>query len=78
MARTRLGGPPRCINNFKNRRFAASKEIANALRIDSRFKIKFLLPEGKNIDVKVCGNVVRKMRVRRPPIFPALRRNREC
>ena len=78
MARTRLGGPPRRINSFKNRRLAAWKEIANALRRDNRFKIKFLLPEGKNIDVKVCGNVVTKMRVRRPSIFPALRRNREC
>ena len=47
MARTRLGGPPRCINNFKNRRFAASKEIANALRIDSRLKSNFFYQKVK-------------------------------
>ena len=77
MARTRLGGPPRHVNNFENRRFAAAKEIANARRRDNRFKIKFLLPQGKNIDVKVRGNVVRKMRARRRSIFPGLCRNRQ-
>ena len=77
MARTRLGGPPKRIINFENRRFAAAKEIANARRRDNRFKIKFLLPQGKNIDVKVRGNVVRKMRVRRRSIFSGLCRNRQ-
>ena len=65
MARTRLGGPPRCVNNTENRRFAAAKEIANARRRDNTFKIKFLLIQGKNIDVKVRGDVVRGIRVRR-------------
>ena len=46
MTRTRLGGPPRCVNNFENRRFAAVKEIANTRRRGNRFKIKFLLPQG--------------------------------
>ena len=65
MARTRLGGPPRCVNNTENRRLAAAKEIANARRRDNTFKIKFLLIQGKNIDVKVRGDVVRGIRVRR-------------
>ena len=75
MTRTRLGRPPRCVNNFENRRFAAVKEIANTRRRGNRFKIKFLLPQGQNIDVRVHGNVVRKMRVRRRSIFPPLHSN---
>ena len=63
-------------NNFDNRRFAAAKEIANAHRRNNRFKIKFALLQGKDGDVKLCGNVVRMMRVRRRAIFPALLRNR--
>ena len=77
MGRTRFVGLPRCVNNFENRRFAAEKEIAKGRRRDNRFKIKFLLPQGKNIDIKVRGNVVRKMRVIRRSVFPALRRNRQ-
>ena len=57
MARTN-GDLARRINNFENRRFAAAKEIANTRRRNNRFKIKFLLLQGKNIDVKVPGNVV--------------------
>ena len=64
MARTRLGGPPRCLNNFENTRFAAIKEIENARRGNNKFKIRFLLSQGitnfiTNVDVKVRGNVVR-------------------
>ena len=55
MTRNRFGGPPRPANNFENRRFAASKEIANSRRRNSRFKIQFLLPQGKNVDVKYVG-----------------------
>ena len=77
MARTRLGGPPRRVNNFENRRFAAARDIANARGRDNRFKIIFLLKQGKNINVKVRGNVVKKMKVRRRSIFPTLRRNRQ-
>ena len=55
MARNRFGGPPRRANNFENRRFAASKETANSRRRNSRFKIQFLLPQGKNVDVKYVG-----------------------
>ena len=76
MARTR-GGLARQSNNFDNTRFAAAKEIANARRRNTRFKIKVLLPQGKNVHVKVRGNVVRCMRVRRRAIFPARVRNRQ-
>ena len=62
MARTRHGGSPRCVNNIEDRRFAAAKEIANARRRDNTFKIKFLLIQGKNIDVKVRGDLKRLVR----------------
>ena len=74
MARTR-GCLARRINNFDNRRFVAAKEVANARRRNNRFKIKLLLPQGKNVDVKVRGNVMRGMRVRRRAVFPALVRD---
>ena len=77
MARTR-GGLARHINNFDNRRLAAAKEIANARRRNNRSKIKLLLLQGKNVDVKVRGNVVRRMRVRKPAIFSAIVRDRQC
>ena len=76
MARTK-GSLARRPNNFDNRRFAAAKEIANARRRNNRFKIKFVLPQGKNVDVKEHGNVLRRMRVRRRSIFPAVLRNRQ-
>ena len=74
MARS-TGGLARRLNNFDNRRFAAAKEIANARRRSNRFKIKFVLPQGKNVDVKVRRNVVRRRRVRRRVIFPFVLRN---
>ena len=74
MARTR-SGLARRPKSFDNRRFAAVKEIANARRRNNRFKIKFVLLQGKIVDVKVRWNVVRRMRVRRHSIFPAMRRN---
>ena len=76
MARTR-GGLARRPNNFDNRRFVAAKEIASARRRNNMFKIKLLLPQGKNVAVKVRGYVVRRMRVRRREIFPALVRDRQ-
>ena len=76
MARTR-GGLARHINNFKNRTFSAAKEIDNARRRNNRFKIKFLLLQSKNIYVKVLGNVVRLMRVRRRAIYPVRHRDRQ-
>ena len=80
MARTTAAPRRRPNNNFNNRRFAAAKEITNAReRIRNhgrRFKVKFLLPQGKNVEVKHRGNVVRRMRVRRKAIFPASVRER--
>ena len=76
MARTRRGIARR-PNNFDNRRFAAAKEIANELRRNNRFNIKLLLPQRKNVDLKLRGNVIRRMGVRRRAIFPALVRNRQ-
>ena len=56
MTRTR-GGLARRPNNFDNRRFAAAKEIANARKRNNRFKIKFVLLQGKNVDMKMRGNI---------------------
>ena len=65
MTRTRAAPWRQPNNNFNNRRFAAAKEIVNAR-------------EGKNVEVKHCGNVVRRMRVRRKATFPASVRERRC
>ena len=57
---------------FDMRRVAPAKEIANTRRNRiNNIKIKFLLPQGKNIEVKKRGNVVRQMRVCRRAIYPA-------
>ena len=74
MARAR-GGLARRTNNFDKRRFAAAKEIGNACRRNNRFKIRFVLPQGRK--VKVRGNVVRRARVRRRAIFSAVLRSRQ-
>ena len=78
MARTRATPRRRPNVNFNMRRFAAAKEIANQRRIRAKnIKIKMLLPQGKNVEVKKRGIVVRKMRVRRKSIFPGdVRQNR--
>ena len=62
MARTRAVPRRRPNVNFDNRRFAAAKEMARHVRA-SEVKIKFLLPQSKDIEVKVRGNIVRRMRV---------------
>ena len=75
MARTRAVPRRRPANiNFNQRRVAAAKEIARRRRIEN-IKIKILLPQGKNVEVRHCGNVVRRMRVRRRAIFPGKVRN---
>ena len=75
MARTRAVPRRRPANiNFDQRRVAAAKEIANRRRIEN-IKIKILLPQGKNVEVKHRGNVIRRMRVRRHAIFPGKVRN---
>ena len=64
MARTRVVQRRRPNINFDNRRVAAAKEMRRRVRA-SDVKIKFLLPQSKNVEVKVRGNIVRRMRVRR-------------
>ena len=75
MARTRAvprWRPAPANINFDMRRVAAAKEIANARRNRiNNTKIKFLLPQGKNIELKKRGNVVRRLRVYRHAIYPA-------
>ena len=77
MARTRLGprrGPANI--NFDLRRVAAAKKIRRGRTNAKNIKIKVLLPQSKNVEVKKRGQVVRRMRVRRKSIFPAAVRNR--
>lgn len=73
MARTRYAprrGPANV--NFDLRRVAAAKENAkNERRVRARdIKIKKLLPQSKNVEVKKRGQIVRRMTVRRKTIFP--------
>ena len=78
MARTRAVPRRRPNINFDPRRVAAAKEVANRrrARVDN-IKIKFLLPQGKDVEVEQRGVAVRRMRVRRKSIFPgALRQVR--
>ena len=74
MARTRAVPRRRPNVNFDNRRIAAAKEMARRVRA-SDVKIKFLLPKVRNIEVKVRGNVVRRMRVQRVSKQGAKKRN---
>lgn len=78
MGRTRFTPRKRPQNiNFDQRRVAAAKEIANRRRQNAKnIKIKVLLPQSRNVEVKQRGQVVRRMRVRRKAIFPAAVRNR--
>ena len=77
MARTRLVKHRRAPNiNFESRRVATAKEMRRG-RVDAKnIKIKMLLPQIKNVEVKKRGEVVRRMRVRRKSIFHAAVRNR--
>ena len=74
MARARAVPRQRPNVNFDNRRFAAAKEMVRRVRA-SDVKIKFLLPQSKDIEVKVRRNVVRRMRVRRVARHGAKKRN---
>ena len=75
MARTRAVPWQRPANiNFNQTRVAAAKEIARHRRIKN-IKIKILLPQGKNVEVRHRGNVVRRMRVWRCAIFPGKVKN---
>ena len=63
--------------NENYRRVAAAKEMNRKRRVNAKdVKIKVLLPQGKNVEVKKRGQVIRRMRVRRKSIFPAAVRNR--
>ena len=61
MARTKAVPQQTPANiNFDIRRVAAMKEVANARRNRiNDIEIKFLLPQGKNVEVKKSRNVVR-------------------
>ena len=74
MARTRVVQRWRPNINFDNRIVAAAKEMRRRVRA-SDVKIKFLLPQSKNVEVKVRGNIVRRMRVRRVAKHGAKKRN---
>ena len=74
MARTRVVQRRRPNINFDNRRVAAAKEMRRRVRA-SDVKIKFLLPQSKNVEVKVRGNIVKRMRVRRVAKHGAKKRN---
>ena len=77
MARTRFTPRRRPANiNFDLRRVAAAKEIRRG-RVNAKIiKIKVLLPQRKDVEVKQRGQVVRRMTIRRKSIFPAAVRNR--
>ena len=74
MGRTRAVPRRRPNFNFDQRRVAAAKEMRRRIRA-SDVKIKFLLPQSKNVEVKVRGNVVRRMKVRRVAKHGAKKRN---
>ena len=77
MARTRFTPRRRPANmNFDLRRVAAAKEIRRGRVNAKNIKIKVLLPQRKDVEVKQRGQVVRRMTVRRKSIFPAAVRNR--
>ena len=67
MRRTRAAARRMSNNNFNNRRFAAARAAMDNRNRGRRtnFKIKFLLPQGRDVEVKHHGRVVRQMRVRR-------------
>ena len=76
MARTRFTPRRRPTNiNFDLKRVAAAKEMRGRVNAKN-IKIKVLLPQGKDVEVKKKGKVIRRMRVRRRSIFPAAVRNR--
>ena len=77
MPRTRAVPQRMSNNNFNNRRFAAARVAMDAAMGNrnggrrSNFKIKFILPQGRDVEVKHHGRVARWVSVRRKAIFPA-------
>ena len=53
------------------------KKIENIRRRNKNIKIKKLLPQTKNTEVKHRGRLVKRMTVRRRAIFSSTRRQRE-
>ena len=77
MARTRFTPRRKPANmNFDLRRVAPAKEIRRGRVNAKNIKIKVLLPQRKDVEVKQREQVVRRMTVRRKSIFPATVRNR--
>ena len=78
MARTKLVPKkkrPASID-FTSTRVAATKEIARKRKVNPRnVKIKKLLPQARQIEVKKNGQVVRRMTVRRKTIYPPTKIN---
>ena len=60
--------------DFQTKRVTATKEMRRRVRV-SDVKIKFLLPQVKDVEVKHRGNVVRRMKVRRVTKHAAKKRN---
>ena len=79
MPRTRAVAWRMPNNNFNNRKFfAARATMDNRSRgRRTKFKIKFLLIRGRDVEVKHCGRVVRQMRVHRKAIFSVMVRERQ-
>ena len=69
MPRTRAVPRRMPNNNFNNRRFAAARVAMDTAMSNrnrgrrSNFKIKFLLPQDRDVEVKHHGRVIRQMRV---------------
>ena len=65
-------------NNFNYRRFFAATAVMDNRNRGRRtnFKKEFLLPQGRDVEVKHYERVVRWMRVCRKAILPAIVRGR--
>ena len=62
--------------DFTSVRIATTKEIARKRRVQPKnVKIKKLLPQAKEIEVKKNGEVVRRITVRRKAIYPPTEAN---
>ena len=74
MARTRAA-PRRNVRRIPGQATAAAVQDIENIRRKNK-DIKLLLPQTKNIVVKHSGRLVRRMTVRKPAIFPTLRRQK--
>ena len=72
-----IGQPPQQRLRSRPRGGAGVKNIENCRHSNKDIKIKKLLAQSKNIQVKHRGQVVRRITVRRKSIFPAKRRHRD-